>query len=137
MNRKWILLLVALVLVTAASCAAPEPKADFSSEQVCKNLVLFNTSVDKLRQASSYADRTALQAQFQVVRTNFNNLVQSASNLDVAEKEDFQKAVDDLMSAASELPEDIPVTEALQALEDPLKQVGEAANNLKTGLECQ
>jgi hypothetical protein len=67
---------------------------------------------------------------------NFNDLVQSASALEMAEQDDFEQAVNQLMEAADNLPEDVTVSDALQQLQEPLQNVVQAAENLKSGLNC-
>lgn len=137
MLHKMFLLISIIVLMAGASCAGPEPKADFANEQVCQDLALFITSVDALQDESAYSDPNAISAQFAVVRTNFNSLVASVGNLEVAEKEDFQSAVEDLLETADSLPEDNSVTDSLAALQEPIKDVLAAAENLQTGLQCK
>ena len=135
MFRKLILLLTVLVLMAAASCA-PVDMAEKQSEQVCKYLVLFEQSIDDLQVAEKFGDQNALEAHFEVVRMNFNDLVQSASALEMAEQDDFEAAVNNLMEQADQLPEDVTVTDALQQLQEPIQGVVEAAENLKAGLNC-
>lgn len=135
MFRKLILLLSILVLMAGASCA-PVDKAEKQSEQVCRNLVLFEKSMDDLQAAEKFADQNALEAHFEVVRMNFNDLVQSASALEMAEQDDFEQAVNQLMEAADNLPEDATVSDALQQLQEPIQNVVQAAENLKSGLNC-
>src|SRR5512139_2030152 len=116
MFRKMTLLLTILVLMAGASCA-PVDKAEKQSEQVCKYIVLFEKSIADLKVAEKFADQEALEAHFEVVRMNFNDLVQSASALEMAEQDDFEKAVNDLMDEVDNLPEDVTVAEALQQLQ--------------------
>ena len=135
MFRKLFLLLTILVLVAGASCA-PVDKAEKQSEQVCKYIVLFEISIDDLQVAEKFADQDALEAHFEVVRMNFNDLVQSASALEMAEQEDFEAAVNNLMEEANKLPDDITVPDALQQLNEEIQDVVQAAENLKAGLNC-
>lgn len=135
MFRKLFLLLTTLVLVAGASCA-PVDKAEKQSEQVCKYIVLFEKSIDDLQVAEKFADQEALEAHFEVVRMNFNDLVQSASALEMAEQDDFEAAVNNLMEEANKLPDDITVSDALQQLDDEIQEVVQAAENLKSGLNC-
>lgn len=135
MFRKLFLLLTTLVLVAGASCA-PVDKAEKQSEQVCKYIVLFEKSIDDLQVAEKFADQDALEAHFEVVRMNFNDLVQSASALEMAEQDDFEAAVNNLMEEANKLPDDITVSDALQQLDDEIQEVVQAAENLKSGLNC-
>jgi len=137
MFRKLFLSLLLLVLVAATACNTPPvSKKDVASEAVCQNILLFIASVNKLQDESQFADKTALQAQFDVVRMNFNNLWQSASELDSAEKDDFEKAVTELMDTADSLPEDASVSDTLKELKEPIKQVVVATENMQTGLKC-
>jgi hypothetical protein len=135
MFRKLILLFTTLVLVAGASCA-PVDKAEKQSEQVCKYIVLFEKSIDDLQVAEKFADQDALEAHFEVVRMNFNDLVQSASALEMAEQDDFEVAVNNLMEEANKLPDDITVPNALQQLDEEIQAVVQAAENLKAGLNC-
>ena len=135
MFRKLILLFTTLVLVAGASCA-PVDKAEKQSEQVCKYIVLFEKSIDDLQVAEKFADQDALEAHFEVVRMNFNDLVQSASALEMAEQDDFEAAVNNLMEEANKLPDDITVPDALQQLDEEIQAVVQAAENLKAGLNC-
>jgi hypothetical protein len=135
MFRKLFLLLTILVLLAGASCA-PVDKAEKQSEQVCKYIVLFEKSIDDLQVAEKFADQNALEAHFEVVRMNFNDLVQSASALEMAEQDDFEAAVNNLMEEADKLPDDITVPDALQQLNDEIQEVVQAAENLKAGLNC-
>jgi hypothetical protein len=138
MFRKIFLSLAALVLMTVATgCAAPEPQADFATDQVCEDLVKFTTSLEALQDEAAYSDVNAVKAQFDVVRTNFNSLVASTQNLETAEKEDFETAVAGLMEAVEDVPADASVPETLTTLQEPIGQVRDAAENLRTGLECQ
>ena len=135
MFRKLTLLLTILVLMAGASCA-PVDKAEKQSEQVCRYIVQFEKSIDDLQVAEKFADQEALEAQFEVVRMNFNDLVQSASALEMAEQDDFEAAVNNLMEEVNKLPEDITVPGALQELNDEIQDVVQAAENLKSGLNC-
>lgn len=137
MFRKLILSLSLLLLFAVTSCNTPPvSKVDVVSEEVCQNIILFGVAVQKLQDESQYADQTALKAQFDVVRMNFNNLRMSISELDAVEKEDFETAVGGLTDAVDALPEDTSVSDALQTLKDPIEQVVAATENLKTGLKC-
>ena len=135
MFRKLFLLLTILVLMAVASCA-PVDKAEKQSEQVCNYLVLFEKSMDDLQVAEKFGDQAALEAHFEVVRMNFNDLVQSASALEMTEQDDFEAAVNNLMDAAGKLPEDVTVSDALQQLQEPIQNVVQATENLKSGLNC-
>jgi hypothetical protein len=137
MSRKLFLLFTTLIMLGLSACAVPAPKEETAAEEVCKNLVLFNQSLDQLNNASQFADEAAVQAQFDVVRRNFNALSASVVNLDTAEKDDFENAVADMMEVAASVPEGTSVTDTLTVLKDPIDQVRAAANNLKTGLECK
>ena len=137
MFRKFILMLSLLLLVSATACKTPPvSKKDVASEQVCQNILAFLDSVNRLQQESQFADKTALQAQFDVVRKNFLALRSSISDLNSAETDDFTKAVQNLMDAADSLPEDVTVSDALSQLKDPIKQVVIATENMQTGLKC-
>jgi hypothetical protein len=135
MFRKLMLLLTIPALMAGAACA-PVNKAEKQSEQVCKYLVLFEESMDDLQTAEKFADKNAIEAHFEVVRMNFNDLVQSASALEMTEQEDFEAAVNDLMAATDQLPEGATAEEALQQLQEPIQEVVQAAENLKAGLNC-
>jgi hypothetical protein len=136
MIRKLILSLSVLLLIATSCNTPPVSKKDVASEAVCQNILLFIASVNKLQDQSQFADKTALQAQFDVVRMNFNNLWQSASELDSAEKDDFEKAVNELMDTADSLPDNASVSDALKELKEPIKQVVVATENMQTGLKC-
>jgi|WetSurMetagenome_2_1015567.scaffolds.fasta_scaffold287978_2 hypothetical protein len=139
MFRKFILLLsLLLLLTTATSCKKTPPvsKKDVNSEMICQDILLFLTSVQKLQDGSQFADKTALQAQFDVVRKNFTNLRGAVSTLDQAETDDFNKAVENLMNTADSLPDNVTVSDALKELKEPIKQVVVATQNMQTGLKC-
>jgi len=137
MLRKLFLSLLLLVLVAATACNTPPvSKKDVASEAVCQDILLFLASVNKLQDESQYADTTALQAQFDVVRKNFMNLRGAVSTLDEAETDDFNKAVQNLMDTADSLPDDVSVSDTLKQLKDPIKQVAVATENMQTGLKC-
>ena len=137
MIRKLCLSLTLLLLVLVTSCKAPPVNTvENAEEAVCQQIVLFTTSVQQLQDASKIADQTALQAQFDVVRRNFNNLRTSVSDLQNAQTDEFQTAVQDLLDQADSLPDDISVSDALKALKDPIQQVLDATENLQTGLRC-
>jgi hypothetical protein len=139
MFRKFILLLsLLLLLTTATSCKKTPPvsKKDVNSEMICQDILLFLTSVQKLQDGSQFADQTALQAQFDVVRKNFTNLRGAVSTLDQAETDDFNKAVENLMNTADSLPDNVTVSDALKELKEPIKQVVVATQNMQTGLKC-
>ena len=125
-----------LLLIPAACNTPPVSKKDVASEEVCQDILLFLASVQKLQDESQFADKTALQAQFDVVRKNFTNLRGSVSTLDDAVTDDFNKAVQNLMDAVDSLPEDVSVSDALQQLKEPIKQVAIATENMQTGLKC-
>lgn len=137
MFHKFILLFAALAMLAGAACAGPEPKADYATDQLCQDLALFISSVKTLQEEENFEDATAIQAQFDVVRKNFNSLVASVQGLETAEKEDFENAVDELFATAESLPEDVAVTEALVTLQGPIEDVEKAAENLQTKVECQ
>jgi hypothetical protein len=135
MIRKLILSLSLLLLL--ASCNTPPvSKSDVNSQMICQDTLLFLASVQKLQDASQFADQTALQAQFDVVRKNFTNLRGAVSTLDDAKADDFNTAVNNLMDTADSLPDNVSVSDALTALKDPIKQVVTATQNMQTGLNC-
>jgi hypothetical protein len=136
MIRKLILSLSLLLLLVTSCNTPPVSKKDVASEEVCQDILLFLTSVQKLQDASQFADQTALQAQFDVVRKNFTNLRGSVSTLDEAETDDFNKAVQNLMDTVDSLPDNVSVSDALKELKEPIKQVVIATQNMQTGLKC-
>jgi prefoldin subunit 5 len=137
MIRKLFLLLTLLLSVIVTSCKAPPVNTvENAEEAVCKQIVLFTSSVKQLQDVSQFSDQTALQAQFDVVRKNFNNLRTSVSDLQNAQKDEFEKAVQTLMDKADSLPDNTSVSDALTTLKDPIQQVLDAAENLQTGLNC-
>jgi prefoldin subunit 5 len=54
----------------------------------------------------------------------------------MAEQDDFEAAVNNLMEEANKLPDDITVPNALQQLDEEIQNVVQAAENLKSGLNC-
>ncbi len=137
MIRKLFLSITLLLLVLVTSCKAPPVNTvENAQEAVCQQIVLFTTSVQQLQDASKFADQTALKAQFDVVRKNFTNLRTSVSDLQNAQKDEFEKAVQTLMDKADSLPDNTSVSDALTALKDPIQQVLDATKNLQTGLNC-
>jgi len=136
MIRKLILSLSLLLLFVTSCSTPPVSKSDVNSEEVCQDILLFLASVQKLQDASQFADKTALQAQFDVVRKNFTNLRGSVSTMDEAKADDFNKAVQNLMDTADSLPEDVSVSDALTELKEPIQQVVVATETMQTGLEC-
>jgi hypothetical protein len=136
MIRKLILSLSLLLLFVTSCSTPPVSKSDVNSEEVCQDILLFLASVQKLQDASQFADKTALQAQFDVVRKNFTNLRGSVSTMDEAKADDFNKAVQNLMDTADSLPEDVSVSDALTELKEPIQQVVVATENMQMGLEC-
>jgi hypothetical protein len=138
-NRSILLLLSVLVLLVISAACAPAPvdKQEYSTEQVCKNIAALVGSIEKLEEGSAYADRNALSAQFDVVRRDFQALTASLVNLETVETQDFQAAVDSLIEAAGELPEDATVPDAIELLKEPIAGVRVAAEQLQTDLECK
>src|SRR5512139_1463634 len=136
MIRKLILSLSLLLLVLTSCNTPPVSKKDVASEEVCQDILLFLASVQKLQDESQYADKTALQAQFDVVRKNFLDLRGAVADLDYAEKEGFEQAVNGLTEAADSLPEDVSVSDALKTLKDPIEQVVVATQDMQNGLKC-
>jgi hypothetical protein len=135
---KKILILAAVILliVTACNPVSSVEKVAESKDQVCKDLVLFKTSVNKL-QSESYADRNALEAQFSVVRQNFTNLVQSVANLASVKTDAFQQAANDLIAAYQNIPQESSVQDTLAAIKDPITQVVKVSDQLSTALQCK
>jgi cobalamin-dependent methionine synthase I len=139
MFRKLILLLsLLLLLVTASACKATPPVStkDVDSQLVCEDAVTFLSSVKMLQEESQFENKTALQAQFDVVRKDFTNLREGVAELNTAEVQGFNKAANDLLNAADALPEDVTVSDALKQLKDPIDQVIKATENMETGLKC-
>jgi len=135
---KKLLILVAIVCmlsITACNPVSSQEKVDQSAEQVCKDLVLFRTSVDKLV-SGNYTDRNAIEAQFSVVRTNFANLVQSIANLKSVKTDVFQEAANNLITAYQDVPPDASIQDTVAALKDPIVEVQKAADALSTQLKC-
>ena len=137
MARKLLILVavVCMLSITACKPVSPQEMVDQSAEQVCKDLVLFKTSTEKLLY-QNYSDRNALEAQFSVVRTNFSNLVQSIANLKSVKTDVFQQAANDLITAYQNVPADASVQDTVAALKDPIMQVQKAADDLTTQLKC-
>jgi hypothetical protein len=136
MIRKLILSL-SLLLLFATSCKTPPvSKSDVNSQMICQDTLLFLASVQKLQDQSQFADSTALQAQFDVVRKNFTNLRGAVSTLDDAKADDFNAAVQNLTDTADSLPDNVSVSDALKTLKDPIEQVVTATKEMQTGLNC-
>lgn len=129
-------MLTLIVLVFASSCAPKAQQVEYSQDLVCKQLYLFLTSLQDLQTASKFADKNALQAQFDVVRTNFNNLVQATANMDKSKTAAMQSAVDKLFEAVGQLPENIAVSDALAQLKQPITDVAAAAKAMQSDLKC-
>jgi len=136
MIRKLFLLLTLLPVIVTSCKAPPVNTVENAEDAVCQQIVLFTTSVQQLQDASKFADPTALQAQFDVVRKNFTNLRTSVSDLQNAQKDEFEKAAQSLFDAADSLPDNTSVSDALTALKDPIQKVLDATKNLQTGLKC-
>jgi hypothetical protein len=139
MVRKLILsLLLLFLLVTATACKQTPPvsKKDVNSQLVCEDAVALLSSVKMLQDESQFDTPTALQAQFDTVRKDFNNLREGVAELDTAEVQAFNTAADELLSAADALPQDVTVSDALQQLKAPIEQVIKATENMQTGLDC-
>ncbi len=135
---KIMTVFVALVIVFAFAGCKPVPpaeKVEEATDQVCKDLILYNTSVDKLL-ADEYESRNALEAQFDVVRRNFTNLVQSIANVQSVETENFQKAADDLITAYQNVPQDATIQDTVEQLKDPIAEVKSAGDLLTADLKC-
>jgi hypothetical protein len=134
--RRWILLVTGLIMVLAAvSCTPPPMQPYFDTNIVCKNLVLFVTSVDNL-QNTSITDKNAFTAQFDVARRNYQNLVQSYAAVNSAQKDNFEKSVGALQEAASQLPQDATVTDSVKQLSPYILAVKKSAIDLQTGINC-
>lgn len=139
MIRKLILsLLLLLLLVTATACKQTPPVStkDVDSQLVCEDAVAFLASVKKLQDESQFEDKTALQAQFDVVRKDFTNLREGVAELNTAEVQAFDAAANNVLDTADALPQDVTVSDALKQLKEPLGQLIKATENMETGLNC-
>lgn len=137
MIRKLILSLTLLLLLSATACNTPPVSTkDVDSQLVCEDTLAFITSVKKLQDESQFADKTALQAQFDVVRKDFTNLREGVAELNTAEVQGFDEAANNLLDAADALPQDVSVSDALKQLKDPIDQLVKATEDMKTGLNC-
>jgi hypothetical protein len=138
MAKKLIILIVLAASLVLAGCTpvSPQEVADDATAQVCKDLLLYKTSVDKLLN-EEYTDRNALEAQFSVVRLNFTNLVQSIANLKTVETQNFQQAANDLITAYQAVPPDSTVQDTITELKAPIEEVQKAGDQLSTELKCK
>lgn len=137
MIRKLILSLSLLLLLAAASCNTPPVSTkDVDSQLVCEDTMSFLISVKKLQDESQFADKTALQAQFDVVRKDFTNLREGVAELNTAEVQGFDEAANNVLETADSLPQDVSVSDALQQLKAPIEQLIKATETMQTGLKC-
>jgi hypothetical protein len=126
-----------IVLTALAGCQPTTSKTTFSQEEVCKNLVLFNTSFTQLQNMQGSATPNQLAAQWDVVRRNFSNLIQSAANLESVKLTALEDSVNQLGEAYEKLPEETSVAEALKTLDEELKAVAGAVQELGEELSCE
>jgi uncharacterized protein (DUF342 family) len=134
--HKTLIVLVVLLAVLLAACQPTTTKSEFSAEQVCKDLLLFKTSLENLREMEATASPAEFDAQLSVVRQNFMNLTQSVANLEATQLAGVDEALTNLAEAREMLPEDVPTQEVLVELEDEIEELSQALEEVNTELEC-
>ncbi len=72
-----ITLFIVLAALILTGCQPTTSKSEYSTVQVCKDLALFKTSLEKLKNMDATASLTELDAQLSVVRQNLMNLRQN------------------------------------------------------------
>ena len=134
--RSAFFLILIAVAILLAGCQPTTSKTTYSAEEVCKNLVLLNTSFTQLQAMKGAASPNELAAQLDVVRRNFSNLVQSAANLKSVNMTSLEDSVNQLSEAYAKLPEGTSVADALKTLGPELKAVNDAITKFGKELGC-
>jgi len=134
MYRITAFIVLACFILTGCQPTTSQP--EYSSDQVCKNLVLFESSLEELRNMDATASPAELDAQFSVVRQNFLNLTQSVANMKTVATTTLNDAITNLAEARDQLPADASTQEILESLEDEVTAVSEAADSAKSELKC-
>lgn len=131
-----IILLIALLTALLVGCQPTTSKSENSTEQVCKDLLLFQTSFEQLKDMKGTATPAELDAQWEVVRRNFQNLTQAAANLETVELSGVDEALTNLADARDQMPEDATTDQILTELEEELAAVAQSVEQVNTDLKC-
>jgi len=131
-----ITLLIVLAAFILTGCQPTTSKSDYSADQVCKDMVLFKTSLEELKNMKGTASPTELDAQLSVVRQNLMNLTQSAANMKTVDLTTLNEAITDLVEARDQIPDDASTQEILKSLEDEVAAISEAIDTVNTDLKC-
>ena len=131
-----ITLFIVLAALILTGCQPTTSKSEYSTVQVCKDLALFKTSLEKLKNMDATASLTELDAQLSVVRQNLMNLTQSAANMMTVDLTTLNEAITNLVEARDQLPDDASIKEILKSLEEEIAAVSKATDAANTNLKC-
>jgi hypothetical protein len=137
MLKKLVIILIAFVLVLTTGCAPAGSDQSVAAKQVCQNLVLLADSIVNFKDVSKFKDTTEMQAYASVVKKNLNNVIQSASSLKTVKLDNLQTAYNDLANAASAIPPGTSLQDAITSVQDQLKAMSVALDQLNTDLDCK
>jgi hypothetical protein len=131
-----IFLVFVLVALVLTGCQPTTSKSEYSTVQVCKDLALFRTSMDKLNSMQGNSTPAEVDAQMQVVRQNFMNLTQSAANLKSVNLTALNDAINNLINGRAQLPQNVSIEDIFKALADNIAVIIKASDQAQTDLKC-
>lgn len=142
-NRMFKFLAV-LPLLLLVSCTANETSQSTQSTQstqdkkteLCTNLARFKTSVATLKSMSPSSTVGDFRTAQDQVKTTFNDVKNSARNVQDAKAEDLERAYENLDKAVRDVPNTATLQQATASVSDEITAVETAEAQMQSGLNC-
>ncbi len=130
----------AIVLVGVAGlvgCDDDESQAA-AEDNLCASLTSFSSSVVNLQGLDpATASQDDYEAAVQEIEKAGNTVREDAEDVSDADTAALESAVNDLEAAADDVPDDVPVADAVSTLQPEVQAVAQTWNEAFNGLGCQ
>lgn len=135
MKRVYIVM-AALPLLFAASCAGQQATTEDKKAELCTNLARLNTSIAALKSMSPNSTVGDFRTARDQVKTAFADVKTSAQSVQESRVADLEVAQNDLDKAITNIPNNATLQQATQSVAPKVAAVEAAQSQMRSGLGC-
>ena len=132
---KFLVVLPLLLLVSCTTNETSQSTQDKKTE-LCTNLARFKTAVATLKSMSPSSTVGDFRTAQDQVKTTFNDVKNSARNVQDAKAEDLERAYENLDKAVRAVPNTTTLQQASASVSDEIVAVEAAEAQMESGLNC-
>lgn len=132
---KFLVVLPLLLLVSCTTNETAQSTQDKKTE-LCTNLARFKTAVATLKSISPSSTVGDFRTAQDQVKTTFNDVKNSARNVQDAKAEDLERAYENLDQAVRGVPDTATLQQATESVSDEIAAVEAAEAQMQSGLNC-